>query len=341
MEEEYLKKIATALILIALIVLAFLLVQPILMSVIIGLILAFIFLPVYNWLQPKLKSKELSAGLICGIVILLVLLSLWFLTPILIDQSIKIFQATQKTDFVTPLKKIFPSIFASDQFSNEVGAIIQSFLGKASNWVVNSFSEIILNFPVIMLHLLVVLFTFFFALKEHEIIVGYLKSLMPFSSDVEEKLFEYSKRITASILYGQVIIGIIQGLLVGTGFFLFNVNNGLFLTFLAIIAGVLPIIGTTIIWLPVAIYMFISGNVFGSMGILFFGILSFIADTFINPLFVSKRTSIPSPLILIGMIGGIFLFGLLGFILGPLIVAYLLVILEIYRNKKTPDLFKK
>ena len=114
--------------------------------------------------------------------------------------------------------------------------------------------------------------------------------------------------------------------------------NALILTLLACLAGVFPIIGVAIIWVPVAIYLLIAGNTLPTLGVIIFGLISSSIDNFIRPIIVSKRTHMPSSLILIGMIGGIFLFGILGLILGPLILAYLLVILEIYRNKRTPSI---
>ena len=244
-------------------------------------------------------------------------------------------------DFVKPLKSIFPSLFASEQFSAEVGSMIHSFVTKVANGLVNTISGFILNFMSFFLQTLVSFFVLFFVLKEKEKVIAYVKSLSPFSKDVEEKLFNYSKGITASVIYGQVVVGILQGLAVGIGFFLFGVPNALFLTILACVAGVFPIIGTTIIWLPVAIYLLIAGNTFPAFGITVFGIISTILDNFVRPLIVSKRTQIHSSIILVGMIGGLFFFGIIGFILGPLILSYLLVLLEIYRKKKSPGIFVK
>ena len=138
-----------------------------------------------------------------------------------------------------------------------------------------------------------------------------------------------------------MIIGLIQGVVVGIGFFLFGVPNALFLTLFAALAGVLPVIGTTIIWLPVAIYLLVAGNTIPALGVTLFGLVSSSLDNFVRPIIVSKRTSMHSSLILIGMIGGLFFFGILGLILGPLILGYLLIILEVYRKQKTPGLFLK
>lgn len=329
----------TTIILIVLVVLSFFLLKPILLSIIVGLILAFIFTPLYNWIYKITKYKNISAILVCLLLILLIVLPLWFLTPIIIRQSIEIYSASQQMDFVTPIKSIFPSLFASEEFSAEIGSIIHSFVTKITNSLMNSLSQLILNFPVLFLQSLVVFFTFFFVLRDKDEFISYIKSFLPFSKDIEEKLFESSKGITYSVIYGQFIIGIIQGLLIGIGFLIFGVPNALFLTLLATLAGIFPIIGTMIIWLPVLIYLLIAGNTFAAIGILILGIISSHLDNFLRPIFVSKRTQMNSSLILIGMIGGLFLFGVLGLILGPLILAYLLIILEIYRRKDTSGIF--
>ena len=339
MDDIYFRKITTTIPLIVLVVLSFFLLKPILLSIILGLILAFVFTPVYDWVYKITKSRNISAILICLLLILLIVLPLWFFTPIIVDQSIKIYLASQQMDFVTPIKNIFPSLFASEEFSAEIGSIIYSFVTKATNSLMNSLSQLMLNFPTLFLQSLVVFFTFFFVLRDKEQLLSYIKSLLPFSKDVEKKLFESSKGITSSVIYGQIIIGIIQGLLVGLGFFIFGVPNALFLTLLACLAGVFPIIGTAIIWVPVVIYLLIAGNTFPAIGVIIFGLISSSLDNFIRPIIVSKRTQMHSSLVLIGMIGGLFLFGILGLILGPLILAYLLIILEIYRRKDVSGIF--
>ncbi len=339
MDELDLRKIVTVIILGLLIVLSFILLKPIILSIIVALILAFLFVPTYKFLLKKLKSPNLSASIITVFLILIIILPVWFLTPIFIDQSFKIYQETQQMDFVTPLKTIFPSIFASDEFSAEVGTIIRSFVSNALNSFMSSVSKLILNFPTLFLQLLVVFFTFFFVLRDQEKLILYIKSLLPFSKDVEKRLFEYTKGITISVINGQVIIGLIQGFVVGIGFFLFGVPNALILTLLACLAGVFPIIGTTIIWLPVALYLLLAGNIFSAVGLTIFGIISTFMDNLLRPIIVSKRAKMPSVLILIGMIGGLFFFGVLGFILGPLILAYLLILVEVYRKNKDPEIF--
>lgn len=339
MKDIYFKKIMTTLILFVLIVLTFFLVKPILLSIIIGVIIAFSCTPLYNLVNKSIKNKTISAAILCILLILLIILPIWFLTPILIEQSLRVYLTSQQMDFITPLKSIFPSIFNSDAFAKEIGSVVRSFVTKTTNSLMNSFSELILNFPKIFLQLLVVFFTFFFVLKDQDKFVSYIKSLSPFKKEVEDKLFESSKSITASVIYGQIIIGVIQGIIVGIGLFIFGVPNALLITLLACLAGIFPIIGTAIIWVPTAIYLFLEGNAFSAYGIIIFGLISSSIDNLLRPIIVSKRTKISSPILLIGMIGGLFLFGILGFILGPLILAYLLILLETYRGELGKKIF--
>ena len=339
MDDIYLRKVMATVIVLGLLVLSFLLIKPILISIIVALILAFVFSPVYEWLYKVTKLKNISAFLICILLISLIVLPFWFLAPIFIDQSVKVYLASQQMDFVAPLKKIFPSLFASDQFSEEIGSIIKSFVSRMANYLTNFFSQLIVDFPTLFLQFVVVIFSFFFILRDKEELADYIKSLLPFSKDVETKLFKYSKDITSSVLYGQVIIGFLQGIFVGIGLFIFQVPNALFLTLFACIASIMPLLGPVIIWVPVVIYLYITGDATSALGITVFGLIASTIDNFLRPMIVSKKTHLHSSIVLIGMVGGAFLFGILGFILGPLILSYLLIILEIYRNRKTSGIF--
>lgn len=338
MEEPYFRKIVTVILITILLVLSFFLVKPILLSIIIGFILVFIFSPVNDWLNKFIKSRTLCVTISTILLFLIIFLPLWFLTPIIIDEAVKFYLSFQKMDLINNLKNIFPSFFSSEQFSLELTSTIQSFMAQTTNSLVNSLAEIFFNLPALLLQFTVIIFTFFFGLRDKEKLISYVKGVMPFTSDVEKKLFDSTKGITASVLYGQVIIGMIQGLIAGLGFIIFGVPNALFFALLATFAGILPIIGPFIVWVPIAIYFLITGDTLPAIGIIIFGTASSVIDNFLRPIIVSKRTSLPTPLILIGMIGGLFLFGILGLILGPLIIAYLLIVLEIYRNKKSSSL---
>ena len=339
MEKEYFKNFTSTGIILILLVLSFFLLKPILLSVIMGIILGYLFYPLYKRTKNLIKSEYISALLMCLILTAIIFLPMWFLTPILIKQSLNFYASSQQIDFVTPLKQIFPNVFASEQFSQEVGSAVYSFVVKISNSLTNIFSKLISDFPILLLQFFIVFFVFFIVLKDQEKFVEYLRSLLPFSKDVENKLFKSSREITTSIFYGQIFLGIIMGLLVGISFYIFNIPNAFILTILTAIAGVLPIIGTSIVWIPVVIYLFVTGSTYPAIGVILFGILSSSLENFIKPVILSRWINLHPVIIMVGMVGGTFLFGILGIILGPLILAYLLIVLEMYRDKKTPGVF--
>jgi predicted PurR-regulated permease PerM len=202
----------------------------------------------------------------------------------------------------------------------------------------NSFSQILTSLPTLVLQIFVASFIFYYFLRDGDQFVEYIKSLMPFSKEIEKKIFTYTKEITFSVIYGQIIVGIIQGIILGIGLFIFGVPNALILTIITIFVSILPIIGPFVIWVPVSVYLLSQGNTVSAIGVGFFGIIASSIDNILRPLIVSRRTKLHSAVVLTGMIGGLFLFGILGLIIGPLILAYLLIILEIYRNKKSPGL---
>ena len=341
MDENYIKKSISLLILLILLVLSFFLVRPILLSIIFGGILAFIFYPLYRWINRKLGWKNVSALLSCILLLILIVLPIWTVTPLLIDQSVKIYISAQQVDFITPIETMFPGAFLSETASAEAELIIQSFLSKVTNSLMGSISNFILNLPVFFLHLIVVFFTFFFILRDKDELVKYVNSLMPFTKEVQKKLFNSSKAITTSVLYGQVVIGIIQGIVLGIGLIIFGVPNALFYTLLAVFAGVFPVVGTAIVWFPILIYLMIAGTTVQVIGILIFGIISSSLDNFIRPVIVSKMTKTNSSIVLVGMLGGLFMFGILGLILGPLILAYTLILLEFYRKRPGPNILSE
>lgn len=334
MDAEYFKKVVTTFLVVGLIILAFLVIKPIFISIVAGIILAFIFNPLCELLFRITKSKNISAGLVCLFLLILILVPFWFLAPIIIDETFKIYLAAQKIDFAALLQSIFPSIFHSPDFAAQVSSITTNFISKTMNSILNGFSDLILDLPRVLLHFLVVAFTFFFVLRDKNEILDYMRSILPFSKDVEKKLFESSKDITYSVLYGHVVIGLLQGIIVGISFLIFGVPNALFLTLLACVAAVIPVLGAPFVWIPVAIYLFISGNNVPAWAIVGFGLFAGIIDNILRPLIVSKRTKISTLLITLGMVGGLLFLGVFGLIIGPLILAYLLIVLEIYRDKK-------
>jgi predicted PurR-regulated permease PerM len=341
MDDNYFKKITTAIIFIALLMLSFFLLKPILLSIIGGFILAFILYPLFNKLTKLINSRGLSAGIICTFLLLVIVALLWFLTPMLIDESIKLYRASQQMDLVATLKGVLPSLFSSQESSEQIGSILQGFITKATNGLMNYLSNLILELPTILMDLFVMFFTLYYALRDKDKINKYVQDLLPFPDEVIKRLFNSTKEITSSVLFGQIVIGAIQGVILGIGLFIFSVPNALVLTLVAIVVGILPLVGPVVIGVPVALFLLIAGNTFPAIGVLIFTAISSLSDHALRPFLVARRAKLHTAIALIGTIGGLLLFGIVGLVIGPLVLAYMITLIEIYKNKPISGILTK
>jgi len=335
MDEKDFKKITITLAVIILLVLAFLVVRPILMAIILGIILAYLFKPLYKKLKKKIKSENLSAFIILLGVLVTVLLPLVLLIPVIARQILNIYLSMQQVDLALVLKDVSPALFQSLSTSADFIAMTSSLTSNIASFFLNSFKDLIFNIPSILLQTIIVLFTFFFMMRDHEEMKEYIKSLSPFSKEVQGRFYSKFEQVTSSILYGQLVVGIAQGIIAGFGYLIFGVPNTLLLTIITMLVGVIPVIGPWLIWIPIDIYLFLSGDTTQGIGLLIYGLLIINwIDSLIRPLVVSRMTKMNSAIALIGMVGGLYMFGILGLILGPLILAYLLLLAEFYKQKK-------
>ena len=319
--------------LLGLFILAAIILKPVAMSIFFGVLLAYIFLPLYKWVLSKLKNENLSAFLVgIGLIILMLGVMAWIFSS-LMSQAVNLYVGLQTVDLTNIVRTAIPEFLSPETsalFASSINTFISNFLAAT----LSKFSTFILELPIVLLQLFVVVFIFFFSLRDGERAVEYLKSLSPLKKETQEKFFKHFKDITNSVLVGQIVIGIVQGLIAGLGYWIFGVENPLILTALTMLVGVIPLIGPWLVWVPVDIYLFGSGHSGAGLGLLIYGliVISWL-DTIIRPIIVSRKTQMNSAIVIIGMIGGLFVFGILGLIIGPLVLAYVLLVIELYRKK--------
>jgi len=321
---------------IVLFILAAIIIYPIAYSIIYGILLAYIFYPLYKFLLKRIKSELVSAIFVCAslLIILIALVILFFGT--LFNQVVDFYLLVQKLDTVDIIRKIVPSFISTSGISETMISSLSEHLTNLIAFYLKEITNMVSNLPNILFQTAVTIFTFFFALKDGNKAIEYFKSFSPLKKETEDRFLKQFKDITNSVLIGHVLVGIIQGLFSGLGYFVFGVPNAILLTFLTSIIAIIPILGAWLVWLPVVIYLFVSGDTNAAIGLLIYGTFFVsLIDNVIRTLIISKKTQINTGIILVGMLGGLLVFGFLGLIIGPLILAYILLILEIYRKHVT------
>lgn len=331
------KKGLVWIIILGIFMLAFIVLQPIMIPIILGLLLAYIFSPVYKTVQLRIGNKNLSAFVFLALLFSVVIAPLIYFSPIIAKQTFDAFSSLQNIDF----SKIFLK-YLDPNLARLLSSNMENILAKIVSGFLQQLTELLVNLPSFLLKVAVFLFTFFFALRDSDELRDYIFELSPFSSSTERKFMEEFRGITNAIVFGQVLIGIIQGIALWVGLFIIGFPRSIVLGLIAAIVSIIPILGTWLVWLPTGLLLLISGKVFDGVFVLLYGGL-FVSslDNLIRPYLLSRKSELPVALSVIGTIGGLYVFGLTGLILGPLILAYALIIVEFYRKGKLDELFKK
>jgi len=322
--------------------LAIYLIRPVFISIVTGFILAYICLPLYRKALSWVKSKNLSAALVLTLIILIIIVPLWFALPVVIKQVGEVYYNIQHMNIGSIVKAVIPT--ASDETLSKITLSVQNALVTATKSIAGADSPInvFYQLPTILINLFIIGFVFFFGLRDSDKLIELAKEISPFSKTKEKLFVQQFKGVTDSIVYGQIIVGIVQGLLAGLGFLIFGVNNILVLTALAILFSIIPVLGPFIVYIPVAIFMFASGQT--SLGLLFLVYnLTVVSttDNFMRAYIVSKRTKMNSAIVFVGMMAGLFVFGFMGLLIGPLILAFFLLVLQLYKDKALHGLFSR
>jgi predicted PurR-regulated permease PerM len=176
-----------------------------------------------------------------------------------------------------------------------------------------------------------------------------VKNFLPMKLEHENYLIHTLKETTDAVVFGQVFIAVLQGVLAALGFWIIGVDHALLLGSFIIFLGVIPFFGPALVWAPLATYFIITGIQLGSLAVLgkgviiaVFGIAVLSAiENLLKPKIIGDKAKLHPALVFLGVIGGLSLFGFIGFFLGPIILAVLFTLIKIYEKEKLLQLKKR
>ncbi|TKI05791.1 AI-2E family transporter [Martelella alba] len=168
----------------------------------------------------------------------------------------------------------------------------------------------------------IMLYLLFFLLKDGAYLVGLILEALPLSRFVKHHLLMKFAAVSRATVKGTVVVAVVQGALGGLAFSLTGIEGSLLWGSLMAFLSLIPAVGSAIIWVPAAIYLFASGMLWQAIFLVaFFVVVIGLIDNFLRPLLVGKDTKMPDYLILIATLGGMEVYGINGFVIGPLIAA--------------------
>jgi predicted PurR-regulated permease PerM len=326
--------------------------KPYLNPIILATILAILVKPIYQKLARFFGGRRnLAAFLTCTLLTLVVVLPLAFMLIALIQQGIQSFNAiydwiaagkykalgesTWVVSITTIVQKYLPDIqkFFPDFDLNSIR--IDRILLQASSTVgrklLNQSGQLFGNITILIGQFFLMLFAFFFIVRDQDKMFDAILHLVPLSASHEKQILEKIKSVAQSALFGTLITAIAQGFAGGIAFHIADLPGFFWGTAMAF-ASLIPVIGTALIWIPAAFYLFLSGHWGYSLFIvLWCAIVVGMIDNFVRPLFMKgSGETMSTLLIFLSIIGGINYFGLIGLLYGPLIIGLTIVLLYIY-----------
>jgi predicted PurR-regulated permease PerM len=212
---------------------------------------------------------------------------------------------------------------------------ISQFLVSHSTRVFSGFAEFVFNFVVMLFAMYYLYLSGPDALKE-------LRRLSPLRSEVEDTIISKFKDMTVATFQVTLVTSLAQGFTGGLVFFLFGVPAPILWGAVMSFLSLLPVIGMSLVWGPAAIYYILTGAV--GKGVLLAAIFIVIVgsmDNILRPILLRQRVQIPTLWVFLGVLGGISVFGFLGLVLGPLAVAVLFALIEIYKVEFRAELSEK
>jgi predicted PurR-regulated permease PerM len=331
------KRGIVAAIILGIFILTFFILRPIIIAILFGLLFAYIFNPIYKLIKSRVGGKNVPALILLIGLAFIITIPIIYFVPTIVEQAFDTYVRLQSFDFIE-----FFNQFFQGEISGTVARSVDNIIGQIFSSFLNQFTNLLVNLPSLLLQFAVFLFTFYFAIRDGEELKKYISTLSPFSKATEKKFLKEFRGITNAIVFGQVLIGIVQGLALGVGLFILGVPNALILTFVACLVSIIPVLGSWLVWLPVGAFLLLGGHTFSGVFILLYGAL-FVAtiDNLLRPYIISKQSNLPVALSIIGTIGGLYFFGIAGLVLGPLVLAYVLIIIEFYQQGKLKELFSK
>jgi len=205
------------------------------------------------------------------------------------------------------------------------------FAGRLGNWVVGQLAAVTRGALIFLFHFFIMLYAMYFFLKEGGKFLERMVRMIPLADDQRAMIVAKFLSVARATIKGTIVIGILQGTLGGIGLWVAGIPNAVFWGAVMAVATLLPLIGTSLVWLPSVVVLFATGHPAAATGLAVwsFAVVGTI-DNLLRPILVGRDTAMPELLVLLSTLGGLALFGALGFLIGPLVAAIFLTVWEIF-----------
>jgi predicted PurR-regulated permease PerM len=314
--------------------------QPIFWAAIVGII----FLPVQQFLERRLGGRATIAAILAVILIFVtVLLPAMLIASAVVSEAAVIYGMIQRGE-IDPgillrwLEELSPQLI---ERAESIGIDVENLPEKLSAAAIKGtqfIGQLALtagqNVARFLVLFFLMLYLLFFVLRDGEQMLEALIRALPLGDERERALFAKFAEVSRATIKGTLIIGLVQGFLGGVMFSILGITGAVFWGVVMVILSVLPIVGASIVWIPAAIFLLINGAWIKALVLVIFGaVVIGLLDNILRPLLVGRDTKMPDYIILLSTLGGLSVFGISGFVIGPVIASLFLSVWVMFQEE--------
>jgi predicted PurR-regulated permease PerM len=316
-------------------ILAVFMLWPFLQLLALAGILAVLFKPWHKRLLASTKSENWAAFFTVVLVLLVVLVPLSLIGYVLYneivhlyhnlaDGSVNLDQANIIANLPGALKGVGTNFLAdlSGRLTNFAGTTVKGVTGILSS-AANFFLACFLVF-----------FTLYYFLRDEVRIKDFIGSIFPLSKSHETKFVDELESAISGVVKGQFVVALSQGVIGTIGYLIFGIPQPFLWGAFTVIAALVPTFGTSLALIPAILYLILTGHTGMGVGLAIWGAFAVgMIDNFLGPKFIGSQTKLHPLLVLFSVLGGLQFFGILGFLLGPIVMAVFVTLVRIYRGQ--------
>ncbi|MGL5831581.1 MAG: AI-2E family transporter [Candidatus Altimarinota bacterium] len=327
-------------------------ISPFIEVLLISAVVATVTYPIYKKLLTFFKGRKRAAAVVtCLLVMFLVIVPFTLFLLVLFRQTIDLYQIVN--NFVTNVD--FNTLFAwskgnflydiSGPYSESIASLVQENIvalksgvtdaaASLSTFAATQSAKLLASIGVTLFNFLLMFFTMYFFYKDGDTLLKRIMLISPIPLKYEKEIASRFGDISRATLFGTFLTAICQGLVAWVGFMIAGVPSAFFWATAVSIFSLVPVVGTSMIWMPMGLFLLISGNIFGGLFVLGWGLLLVsTVDNLLRIIFIGATANLNPLLTFLAVFGGIIAFGLSGVIFGPMLVVMFLTLLHIYERE--------
>lgn len=310
-----------------------------------AVVLAILFLPLHRRLLARLPGRPNLAALgTLGLCLLLVILPLMLLSISLVQETAQLYERARsgQLNFGLYAQQILATLpdwahrlLAHFHISSlaELQDKFSSAALQASQWFASKILSIGQNTLGFIVSACIMLYLLFFLLRDGVALGQRIRNAIPLNEVHKRNLSSKFATVVRATVKGNIVVAAAQGALGGLIFWVLGIQAPVFWGVLMAFLSLLPAVGASLIWMPVALYFFATGALWQGAVLTGFGMFVIgLVDNLLRPLLVGKDTKLPDYMVLISTLGGMSLFGLTGFVIGPVIAALFVAVWDLFAS---------